>query len=82
MAFPQKRAGFTFGTVSLTDFNLPPNEIVDSNANAVIIANVGSVEFVGNNKSWISFVYKESKRIKILKNYANRLRSPSKSNIS
>ena len=70
IAFPQKKAGFTFGTVLPTDFDLPANKIIDSNASAVIIANVGSVEFVGNNNGWISYVYKRSARIKILKNKA------------
>lgn len=57
----------TFGKVSIADFNLPKSNIIDSNTNAVIIANSGSVEFVGNKKNnWVSYVYKKNTRIKIL----------------
>ncbi|MGH2564770.1 MAG: DUF3857 domain-containing protein, partial [Ginsengibacter sp.] len=57
----------TFGTVTPADFDLPNSPAIDSNSNAVIVANTGSVEFVGNKKSnWISYVYKKNIRIKIL----------------
>ncbi|MEP6950053.1 MAG: DUF3857 domain-containing protein [Ginsengibacter sp.] len=69
IASAQKQQPNTFGTISAADFDLSANKIIDSNTNAVIIANVGSVEFVGN-KHYLSYVYKKSIRIKILNNKA------------
>ncbi|MEP6594429.1 MAG: DUF3857 domain-containing protein [Ginsengibacter sp.] len=70
MAFTQKNPAIKFGTVLPSDFDLSANKIIDSNTNAVIIANVGSLEFVGNKHDWISYIYKRSTRIKILNNKA------------
>ena len=39
---------------------------IDSSANAVILADVGSTEILGNNKGWFSFEYKRHTRIHIL----------------
>ena len=55
-----------FGKISPADFTLPVNPIIDSNANAVILSDVGSVHFVGNKHSWFSYVYQRQTRIKIL----------------
>lgn len=40
---------------------------IDSSASAVILYEAGSSEVEGNNKGWFSLVYKEYKRIHILK---------------
>lgn len=64
--FAQDKSNVTFGKVSRADFNLPPNPIIDTNANAVIVADVGSVHFVGNKHNWFSYVYKRQTRIKIV----------------
>ena len=37
----QDKAKNTFGKVTPADFNLPANSIIDSNANAVILSDVG-----------------------------------------
>lgn len=39
---------------------------LDSSANAVYLADVGSTQIVGNNKGWFSFEYKRRTRIHIL----------------
>lgn len=67
IAFSQNKSAINFAKVALADFDLPRNNIIDSNSNAVIIANTGSVEFVGNkNNNWVSYVYKKKTRIKII----------------
>lgn len=62
----QDKSKDAFGKVSPADFTLPANSIIDSNANAVILSDVGSVHFIGNNHSWFSYVYQRQTRIKIL----------------
>lgn len=61
----QKRPNIKFGQVSPEQFTID-NELIDSNTNAIIIADIGSSEFVGNNKGWFSLVFKKTTRIKIL----------------
>ena len=57
----------TFGKVTPADFNLPPSPLIDSNTNAVIIADVGHLTFAGNSKSnYISHVFKQNTRIKLI----------------
>src|ERR1700744_2990036 len=56
----------SFGKVSPADFTLPNSPIIDSNTSAVILSDIGSVHFIGNNHSWFSYVYKRQTRIKIL----------------
>jgi len=48
------------------DFGLLVSPIVDSNTNAIILSEKGSVNFIGNNKGWFSHVFKKYARIKIL----------------
>ena len=76
-AFSQDKTLVTFGKINPKDFNLPNSTAIDSNSNAVIIANVGSLEFVGNKSSWISYVYKKHIRIKILNSKAYDLATES-----
>lgn len=52
--------------VTPADFVVPASPIIDSNTNAVILSDIGSVHFVGNDHSWFSYVYKRQTRIKIL----------------
>ena len=54
-----------FGNVSEKDF---ANKIypIDSNASAVVIADIGSSEIVGNSKSWFSLEFKYYRRVHIL----------------
>ena len=62
----QDKSKDQFGKVSPADFTLPANPIIDSNANAVILSDVGSVHFIGNNHNWFSHVFQRQTRIKIL----------------
>src|ERR1700691_1561141 len=62
----QDKSKDQFGKVSPADFTIPANPIIDSNANAVILSDVGSVHFIGNKNSWFSYVYQRQTRIKIL----------------
>lgn len=54
-----------FGKISAADFEIK-SSVVDSNSNAVVIADIGSSEFEGNNKGWFTLVYKRLRRIKII----------------
>ncbi len=61
----QHGSNIKLGKISADDFAiLPPAS--DSNAGAVVIADIGSSEFEGNNKGWFTLVYKRIKRIKII----------------
>lgn len=71
--FSQSKNNIKFGDISASDFNLPNTEIIDSNTNAVIIADIGSTTFVGNKKGWFTLVFKRHTRIKILNEKAFRL---------
>jgi hypothetical protein len=64
--FAQDKSNVQFGKISPADFQLPANPIVDTNTDAVILADVGSVHFVGNKHNWFSYVYKRQTRIKII----------------
>jgi Domain of Unknown Function with PDB structure (DUF3857)/Transglutaminase-like superfamily len=61
----QEKSKVKFGNVTEKDFasKLYP---IDSNANAVVIADIGSSNIEGNNKAWFSLVYRHFKRIHIL----------------
>lgn len=61
----QDKVGFKYGEVSPQDF-LPTAYPIDSSANAVVLADVGSTEIVGNNNGWFSLVFKRYTRIRIL----------------
>ena len=65
-AVAQEKTPVAFGKVSISDFTIPKSNVIDSNAGAVIIADVGNVRFIGNNTGWVSYVYKKQTRIKII----------------
>lgn len=54
-----------FGKVSAADFNVT-SPVIDSNVNAVVLADVGVSRIEGNNKGWFSLIFNRVKRIKIL----------------
>ena len=62
----QEKSKVQFEKVLSGDFSIPLSAIIDSNANAVILSDIGSVHFIGNKNSWFSYVYKKQTRIKIL----------------
>jgi transglutaminase-like putative cysteine protease len=54
-----------FGKISADDFSKKIYPI-DSNANAVVIADIGSSEILGNSKGWFSLEFKHYRRVHIL----------------
>jgi hypothetical protein len=62
----QDKAKNTFGKVGPADFVLPASPIIDSNASAVILSDVGSVHFIGNKKTWFSHIFKKDTRVRIV----------------
>lgn len=63
--FGQEKVSVKFGKVSPEDFATRVYPI-DSNANAVIIADVGSSKIVGNAKGWFSLEFKRYRRVHLL----------------
>jgi len=63
--FAQEKSNVKFGNVSEKDFNTKIYPI-DSNASAVVIADIGYSAIEGNTKGWFSLVYKHFKRLHIL----------------
>jgi uncharacterized protein DUF3857/transglutaminase superfamily protein/uncharacterized protein DUF3858 len=63
--FAQDRSPVKFGKITAADFTLPARSF-DSGAEAVVIADIGSSAFLGNNKGWFSLEFRHFKRIKIL----------------
>src|SRR5215470_1714150 len=61
----QDKINVKFGKVSPEDF-APKVYSIDSNANAVVMADVGSSKIVGNNKGWFSLEYKRYRRVRLL----------------
>jgi len=61
----QDKSPVKFGKISTADLKTRVYSI-DSNASAVIIADIGSSEIAGNLKGWFSIVFKHFKRIHIL----------------
>ena len=64
--FAQDKTKGQFGKVSAVNFSIPSSSIIDSNTNAVILSDVGSVHFIGNKNNWFSHVFKRQHRIHIL----------------
>jgi hypothetical protein len=65
ISFSQKEATIKYGKVSVEDFNIT-SPVVDSNANAVIIADIGNLEFEGTSNGWFRTIFKRHRRIKII----------------
>src|SRR4030095_1346444 len=63
--FAQNKANVKFGKVSPEDFAKKVYS-VDSNDNAVVIADIGSSEIVRNTKGWVSLQFKRYRRVHIL----------------
>lgn len=61
----QSKPPVKFGDVSVNDFSTKVYS-VDTNASAVVIADVGSCTIEGNRKGWFSAVNKHFKRVHIL----------------
>ncbi|HEX6846879.1 MAG TPA: transglutaminase domain-containing protein [Chitinophagaceae bacterium] len=61
----QDRSPVKFGKIAAEDFKTSVYSI-DSNAAAVVIADIGSSSITGNNKGWFSIQFKHFKRVHIL----------------
>src|SRR5207249_5838254 len=61
----QDKSPVKFGKISPEDFDLSKNHF-DTSVSAVVIADIGSSSFEGNNKGWFTLVFKRQKRVKIL----------------
>jgi len=61
-AVAQNKKEYKFNPVSIADFNVQ-SPLIDSNVNAVVLADVGSSEFVGNNNGDFTLVFKQHRRI-------------------
>ncbi len=61
----QEKSPVKFGSIKPEDFDLSAYKF-DTSVSAVVISDVGSSKFEGNNKGWFSLVFKRQKRIKIL----------------
>jgi Domain of Unknown Function with PDB structure (DUF3858)/Transglutaminase-like superfamily len=61
----QDKSNYKFGKITPADFNLTAMKF-DSGANAVIIADVGSTTFEGNNKGRFTLVFTRYMRVKIM----------------
>jgi len=61
----QDRSPVKFGKISAEDFKTSVYSI-DSNAAAVVIADIGHSSITGNNKGWFSIEFKHFKRVHIL----------------
>ncbi len=70
--YAQDKLNIKFGNVSPKDFETKVYSI-DSNANAVVLADVGSSSIQGNSKGWFSLVFKKFKRMHILNKNAYEL---------
>src|SRR4030095_1963822 len=62
----QDKSPVKFGKISAEDFKTSVYSI-DSNAAAVVIADIGTSSITGNSKGWFSIEFKHFKRIHILK---------------
>jgi transglutaminase-like putative cysteine protease len=63
--FAQNKASVKFGRISPDDFAKKVYNI-DSNASAIVIADIGSSEIIGNTKGWFSLEFKRYRRVHIL----------------
>lgn len=63
--FAQDKVNIKFGKITPADFDLSKNKF-DTGASAVVIADIGSSGFDGNNDGWFSLNYKRHTRIKII----------------
>src|SRR6266498_3445254 len=61
----QDKSSVKYGKISSADFANKAYSI-DSNANGVVIADIGSTQIVGNSKVWFSLEFKHYRRVHIL----------------
>lgn len=69
IAISQNIRNEKFGTIKVEDFN-PTSPVIDEDAAAVVLSDVGSSEFVGNNNGWFTLKFKLHKKVLIRKRTA------------
>lgn len=62
----QDRSNVQYGKISVKDFEKPQSKVVDANTSGIIISDIGTIDFVGNNKGYFSHVFKRKRRVLIL----------------
>lgn len=61
----QDAKGYKLGKIAVSDFSIPEMKF-DSGANAIIISDIGSAKFEGNNKGYFTLIFTHYMRVKIL----------------
>ena len=61
----QDKSNYKFGKITPSDFNQTAAKF-DSGANAVVLADIGSTTFEGNNKGYLNLVFTRFMRVKIM----------------
>ncbi len=64
-SFAQKNSNIKFGKITAADFNLSASTF-DSGAHAVILADIGTVRFEGNNAGFFTLIFTHYMRVKIV----------------
>lgn len=65
VAIAQDKQEFKFGKLSTSDFSLSADKF-DSGASAVIIADIGTIKFEGNDKGFFNLLFTHFMRVKII----------------
>ncbi|MES2647303.1 MAG: DUF3857 domain-containing protein [Bacteroidota bacterium] len=63
--YADEKSPAKFGKINPADFE-PKAYTIDSNAHAVILADIGTTEVIGSTKGWFSLEFKRYKRVRIL----------------
>lgn len=63
--YVQNASVIKFGKITAADFNIT-SPVIDTNTNAVVVANIGFFKIEGNRKGNFSLIFIQIKRIKIL----------------
>jgi hypothetical protein len=63
----QDAKSYKIGKITVSDFNVPELKF-DSGANAVIISDIGSARFEGNNKGYFTLFFTHYMKVKIINN--------------
>ncbi len=65
LAHAQGRSEYKFGKITASDFNLPTDH-PDTDVSAIIVKDIGSTNFEGNNHQGFDYVFTRYMRVKIL----------------
>jgi hypothetical protein len=65
IVYCQSNDNYIFSKVTPQDFIIKSPRVVNSNGNAVILADIGSTNFIDNKYRYFSCVFKKHVRIKI-----------------